>query len=47
VLERRQQLLQVRAFETLVLARQQQQQAKLIEEDAEEDADTVSLHTPN
>jgi len=42
-LERRQQLPQVRAFETHVLARQQQEQAKLVEEDTEEDADAVSL----
>jgi len=41
---RRQQLFQARAMETHVLAReqQQQQQAKLAEEDAEENADMVS-----
>jgi len=41
--ERRQQLPQVRAFETHVLAWQQQQQAKSVEEDSEEDTDAVSL----
>jgi len=39
---RRQQLLQRQAFETYVLERQQQQQAELMEEDAEEDTETVS-----
>jgi len=41
--ERRQQLNQVQAFETHILAWQQQQQAESVEEDREEDADTVSL----
>jgi len=40
---RRQQPPQRRAFETHVLERQQQQQAKSVEEDAEEDTETVSL----
>jgi len=40
---RRQQLPQRQAFETHVLKRQQQQQAKLADEDAEGEADTVSL----
>jgi len=39
----RQQLPQQQAFETHVLERQQQQQAKLVEEDTKEDTDTVSL----
>jgi len=39
---RRQQLPQRQAFETHVLERQQQQQAKLVEEDTDEDTDTVS-----
>jgi len=39
----RQQPSQRQAFETHVLERQQQQQAELVEEDTEEDADTVSL----
>jgi len=39
---RRQQPSQRQAFETHVLERQQQQQAESVEEDAEEDADTVS-----
>jgi len=38
----RQQPLQRQAFETHVLERQQQQQAKSVEEGAEEDTDTVS-----
>jgi len=42
-LERRQQLPQARAFETHILAQQQQQQFELVEEDAEEGIDTVSL----
>ena len=43
-MERRQQLFQVQAFTIHVLAReqQQQQQAELVEEDTEEDTDTVS-----
>jgi len=41
--ERRQQLPQVRAFETHVLVWQQQQQAESVGEDSEGDADTVSL----
>jgi len=40
--ERREQLPQRQAFETHVLALKQQQQAKSVEEDTEEDADTVS-----
>jgi len=40
---RRQQPPQRQAFETHVLERQQQQQAKSVEEDAEEDTETVSL----
>jgi len=40
---RRQQPPQRQAFETHVLERQQQQQAELVEEDAEEDTETVSL----
>jgi len=40
---RRQQLPQRQAFETHVLERQQQQQAESVEEDAEEDTETVSL----
>jgi len=43
--ERRQQLPQVQAFESRVIAWQQQQQAEWVEEDAEEDADAVSLST--
>jgi len=39
---RRQQLPQRQAFETHILERQQQQQAELVEEDAEEDTETVS-----
>jgi len=39
----RQQPLQRQTFETHVLERQQQQQAELVEEDTEEDADTDSL----
>jgi len=39
---RRQQLPQRQAFETHVLERQQQQQAELVEEDTDEDTDTVS-----
>jgi len=39
---RRQQPPQRQAFETHVLERQQQQQAESVEEDAEEDAETVS-----
>jgi len=39
---RRQQLSQRQAFETHVLKRQQQQQAKLVDEDTEGEADTVS-----
>jgi len=39
---RRRQQLQRQAFETHVLERQQQQQAKSVEEDAEEDTDAVS-----
>jgi len=39
---RRRQLPQRQAFESHVLERQQQQQAKSVEEDAEEDADAVS-----
>jgi len=42
-IERGRQLPQAQAFETHVLAWQQQQQAKLVEEDSEEDTDTVSL----
>ena len=38
----RQQLPQRQAFETHVLKRQQQQQAYSVEEDTEEDTDTVS-----
>jgi len=40
---RRQQLPQLQAFETHVLQRQQQQQAKSVDEDTEGEADTVSL----
>jgi len=40
---RRQQPPQQQAFETHVLERQQQQQAESVEEDAEEDTETVSL----
>jgi len=40
---RRQQPPQRQAFETRVLERQQQQQAESVEEDAEEDTETVSL----
>jgi len=40
---RRQQSPQQQAFETHVLERQQQQQAESVEEDAEEDTETVSL----
>jgi len=40
---RRQQPPQRQAFETHVLERQQQQQAESVEEDAEEDTETVSL----
>jgi len=40
---RRRELPQQQAFETHVLERQQQQQAESVEEDAEEDTDTVSL----
>jgi len=40
---RRQQLPQRQAFETHVLERQQQQQAESVEEDGEEDTETVSL----
>jgi len=39
---RRQQLPQRQAFKTHVLERQQQQQAESVEEDAEEDTETVS-----
>jgi len=39
---RRQQQPQQQAFETHVLERQQQQQAELVEEDTDEDTDTVS-----
>jgi len=39
---RRRELPQRQAFETRVLERQQQQQATLVEEDTEEDADAVS-----
>ena len=41
-IERNRQLPQVRAFETHMLAWQQQQQAELVEEDREEETDTVS-----
>jgi len=44
---RRQQSPQRQAFETHVLERQQQQQAKLVEEDAEEDTETVSSSIVN
>jgi len=46
---RRQQLSQQQAFETQVLERQQQQQAKLVDEDTEGEADTVcsSMVKPN
>ena len=40
---RHRELPQRQAFETHVLERQQQQQAESVEEDAEEDADVVSL----
>jgi len=40
---RRQQPPQRQAFETHLLERQQQQQAESVEEDAEEDTETVSL----
>jgi len=40
---RRQPPPQRQAFETHILERQQQQQAELVEEDTEEDTDTVSL----
>jgi len=44
---RNQQQPQRQAFETHVLERQQQQQAKLVEEDADEDADAVSFPWSN